>query len=301
MRPIVHIITMGLQNFVRNAWLSLITLTIIILGLLMVNMIISADYFKSSIVESLKNRVDFPIYFRQAVTEAEVAEVVKDLQNLPEVKEVQVRSPEDNLNTFSSNFPDLSQDILPALDGNPFYFSLIVKTEKLENYEAIVNHLTQAAYAEKIEAKDTTVYKDAANRVTEFTDKFNFFALIFAAFFLLVAIIVVFNTIRISIFTHKEEIGIMKLVGATNWYVRAPFLIEAILYSFVGVLISALIIYPLLLVSHQSLQSFFGEINVDLLAYYARNFWQFFILQFVGICLLNLISTALAIRKYLRV
>ena len=125
--------------------------------------------------------------------------------------------------------------------------------------------------------------------------------MVILAIFVIIGLIVIFNTIRVSIFTHREEVGIMKLVGATNWFVRGPFLLESVIYSLVATAVAWLIVYPLLIISRTAVASFFTGIDVDLLKYFSQNFWLFFSLEFVGLSLLNLLATSLALRRYLKV
>ena len=120
--------------------------------------------------------------------------------------------------------------------------------------------------------------------------------------FILISIVVIFNTIRMSIYTRQSEIQIMKLVGASNIVVRTPFVIESVLYSLAAVLIVVAIIYPLLDFIQPSLNMYFEDIQaVNIAKYFKDNYIQIFGTQFLGLALINMISTAVAIRKHLKV
>ncbi len=122
-----------------------------------------------------------------------------------------------------------------------------------------------------------------------------------AGVFLAIATLIVFNTVRIGIFIHREEIGIMKLVGATDRFVRAPFLVESVLYSLIAVLIVMAVIYPAAAVLEPQFNSYIDGQSVGLIAYFRENGLLIFGAQFGALALLNIISTSVAIRRYLRV
>jgi cell division transport system permease protein len=122
-----------------------------------------------------------------------------------------------------------------------------------------------------------------------------------SAVFLLIAVLIVFNTVRIGIFIHKEEIGIMKLVGATNWFVKAPFILEMIILSFVAVGIVVLVSYPVLAILESKFALFFGGVQVGLINYFEINGLNIFGTQLMVLIAITVISTMLAMRRYLKV
>ena len=117
---------------------------------------------------------------------------------------------------------------------------------------------------------------------------------------MIIAVLIVFNTVRIAIFVHREEIGIMRLVGASSAFIRAPFLVEAVLYSFLAVIISAAITFPVIGVIQPKLNVFFETQNVALVDYFAQNSIIILICQFVALAVINMLSASIAMRKYLR-
>ena len=125
--------------------------------------------------------------------------------------------------------------------------------------------------------------------------------IIISILFILIAILIVFNTVRIAIFTHQNEISIMKLVGASNWFIRAPFIFESIFSGIIGCLLALAVFYPLLSLVQPQLASFFNGANFDLVGYFNNHLVWIVGSQLVGIIILNFISSSAAIGRYLKV
>ena len=128
-------------------------------------------------------------------------------------------------------------------------------------------------------------------------------ALIFiiSLIFILVAVLTVFNTIRMGIYVHRKEIGIMRLVGANNWYIRLPFIIEGLLYALFSCILFWVLMYLFLHFFGPKINQFFAEINFDIQAYFAGNFLYVFGFEFIIIAVVNVISSLIAMGRYLRV
>ena len=109
-----------------------------------------------------------------------------------------------------------------------------------------------------------------------------------------------FNTIRIAIYTHSEEISIMKLVGASNWFIRAPFLIEAVLYALLSTTLTLVLLYPLLTIIDPYILSFFNN-GFSLVHYYSNHIISFAAWQFVGTMVLTMVVSFLAVGRYMDV
>ena len=131
--------------------------------------------------------------------------------------------------------------------------------------------------------------------------KFGIVFLLSILVFILIASLIVFNTIRVAIYTHRQEIGVMKLVGATNWFIRSPFLLEAVVYGIIACVAGIAIVYPMLNFVQPYVNNFFLTTQFSLTGYFTDNFWAIFGLELLMIILINIISSSVAIRKYLKV
>jgi len=190
---------------------------------------------------------------------------------------------------------------LEELGGNPFGPSLIVKAHRAEDFTEIIDALDNPQFRDSIREKDFSDYQNIVDRIRSTTDRIRAFGIALAIIFLLIAILIVFNTVRIGIFIHREEIGIMRLVGASNWFIKAPFLLEMIFLSLIAVGVTALIVYPTVAIIEPQLSVYFGAESAGLADYFAQHGFLIFGGQFLALVLVTLFSTGLAMRKYLKV
>lgn len=296
-------IKFALQSFWRNIWLSIVTIFMIFLALLSINFLVIIQAGSEAAITAVKERIDVSIYFKNNIRETTIAEIKAELEALSQVRAIEYRSPQQNLELFRDrhqNDPSI-QETLKELEGNPLGATLIVRAKRLEDYPVILEATDNPKYAELIEEKSFDDHHLVIERITAITDNVRKAGLISSAIFVLIACLIVFNTVRIAIFTHQNEITVMKLVGASNWFIRAPFIIETILYGVVASVLAIAIIYPTLFFLQPRLTEFFGGTAFDLVGYV--NHYAIFIFggQLVGIVLLTMVSSSLAINKYLKV
>jgi len=291
------------QSFWRNIWLSLATIFIIFLAFVSINFLIAINAVSDSAVVVVKERVDVSIYFHQEVKESKIAEVKSHLETLPQVRGIDYRSSEENLALFRGRHIDdeMIQESLDELEGNPLGATLIVSAKQLNDYPEILEAIDNPAYANLIEEKSYDDHQLVISRINSITDSIKKGGLVVSAMFIIIAILIVFNTVRIAIFTHQSEIGIMKLVGGTNWFIRLPFILESIISGVIGCLIAIAVVYPILSVIQPQLSRFFEGANFNLVGYFNENFLIIFGVQILGIIILNIISSSLAITKYLKI
>jgi len=302
MSAFFRIIKFASQHFIRNFWLSLATVSILVLTLLTLDILLVLNLTASAALKNIENRVDVSASFKIGTEESDVQNAVSYLRSLVEVKDVVLNTPEEILTEFKTKHAD-NATILSSLDEvgeNPFGYRLVIRANSVDNYPLILEALDNPSFRDKIEAKNFSDHEALLTKLSDVTNKIHLFGFLLFAIFLSIAVLIVLNTVRVTIFVHREEIAIMRLVGATGWFIRAPYLVEAAAFSFLAVLISAAIIVPIVLTLDPFFASYFES---------AVRFKDFFIgqaplvfgLEFVGAALVCLGSTALAMRKYLRV
>jgi len=295
-----RIIKSGWQSFWRNYWLTTATVAVMTLALLVASFLMLFNVVTQAVGVNLQERVDISVYFNQDTAEAKVLQVRQELVGLKEVKSADYVSQDDALKQFRAKHQD-SQVLMQSLEElqkNPFQPSLNIKANDASQYETIANYLGQDRFRGIIGKINYQQNKVIIERLTNLTRNIEAGGVAISLVLGLLAILVSFNTIRLTMYTWRDEISVMKLVGASNWFIRGPFLVEGIMYGLSAGLITLLFIYPVLWLVSPKITSFLP--GVDLLYFYQVNFWQFLLLLLgVGITLGG-ISSLIAIRRYLR-
>lgn len=289
----------------RNLWLSVITVSTITLTLISVSVVVGLQAGIDQIVRATEERVDLSVYFFPAVTDRQVQSVVDGIKTFPGVTTVRTVSKEEALEQYQRAVKDTPELLKPleSLGENPFGPSLVVKAGSPRDYERIIEELAKPQYRDLIEGerKDYEANRAFINNFTSFTERVRLGAVAVSGFFAIVACLLLFNTIRVAIYTHRDEIAVMKLVGATNRFVRTPFLIEAFFYCLVATLLAAGVVAAALHFGQPYLSQYFGADTVNLKEYFARNGIYIFAMEFFFIFILSVVSSWFAVRKYLRV
>lgn len=297
-----RIIKFAFQNFYRNFWLSIVTVTILVVTLFSITSLITLNVVSDQVVKSIEDKIDVSVYFKQDVGESQILRVKADLSSLNEVEKLTLVGKEEALNLFKEKHKDDSSIIssVDELDENPLPNFLIIKASDTSGYPAILKILEKNEYNDIIERMDFDDHQVVIGKIALIKDRVSKLGVIIIAIFGFIASLIVFNTVRIAIYTHRSEIKIMKLVGATNWFIRAPFLFEEAFYALLSCFILISLFYPLLSFIQPHF-NYFLEYNFDLISYFKENFFYIFGLEFVIIVAINILSSFIAMKKYLRV
>jgi len=298
-----RIIRFAWQGFWRNFWLSFITISILVLTYLTINFLIILNVIANSSVSAIQDKVDVSLYFENTVEKEKIDEVKEFLQTHPDIKEVRLITADEAL----KNFRELHQDdeiileSLEELDGNPLGATLIIKGESVESYKKISTIIDNSKYSDIVVDKNFEDSEKFIAVIEDISSKVNRFGIIIASFFVFISLVIVFNTVRVAIYTHKDEITIMKLVGANNTFISTPFFIESMLYALIACGISVLITLPALDFIQPYITSFFKDVSVDVVSFFEIHFKKIFGYQLLGIIVICVLSSSIAIRRYLRV
>lgn len=297
--------TFALNNFWRNIWLSIITVFILVLTLLMLTVISTIKIVGDQAVAQVKQRVDVAIYFQPNVSQEKIQTIQSELQSDPRVSEVIFVSPDQALEDFRAQIGNNTtiEEALDALDENPLGATLVIKATNLDDYDSILRIFDRPENKELLQQQDQDLRsnQDVISRLSSLTRNISRIGYAIAAVFIVIAILVIFNTMRIAIYTHREEIGIMKLVGATNSFVRAPFLLESVLYGFLGAAITMAVFYPVFNASAPFLERFFAGYELNIIDYFNGNFLIIFGILLLFSIILSVLSSMIAIKRYLKV
>jgi len=293
------------QSFWRNFWLSIVTISIITLALISVSLLLSFNLITANVMDVVQSKTEIYIDLTEQAKTAQVEFLVSELNKVPDIKEVVYVTPEQTLERFMSTYEDndLVIQSLETLDINPFTGSLKIKVEEIDQFPVLLEKISKPEYSEILEIDNAEFYqaRDLIGAISSYSEKVEKLGFGASLFFVLISVIVVFNTIQMGIYSHREEIGIMKLVGASNWFVRAPFLIEAILYSLVAIIIVLILFYPLASIVQPHLDNFLGEYTLDLVHSINSNIWLVLAMEIGVAMFITIVSSILATRRYLKV
>ena len=301
-----RVLRAGFVSFWRNGYVSLASVLVMIITLFVFSAIIFTGAMLHSTLESIKDKVDVNVYFVTTAPEDEILDLKKTIESEPEVSYVTYTSRETALANFRDRHQSdtLTMTALDELNDNPLGASLNIKAKDPAYYQSIADFVaTKAAaispdssiidkinYAENKKAIDTLqAIIDSANKV----------GLILMAFFIFIAILITFNTIRLAIYTAREEIAVMRLVGASNMFIRGPFMTVGLMYGLGGAIITLFLLYPITY-GIGPLTEKLGT-GINLFNYYLSNFLEISFIIIVSGLILGAISSFLAVKKYLKI
>lgn len=294
----------ALQDFWRNFWLSLITVTVILIALFSVNSLLLVKTISEYTLQTIEKKINVSVFLNPRIAESSILDLRARLLSLPEVKEALYISADEALQAMLKRHAgDASiQQSITELGENPLGAQLIVQAQSTKNYDPIVQLLSEERYKSIVADKNFDEHTYIIERVSQISERVRTFATALSIVFTAVAIIVVFNTLRIIIYTHREEIAIMRLVGATNWFIRMPYLWQSFFYTLMALGIFLLIWYPLIGLVEPYINELFAEqSSISLINYYNANFFVLFGLQLAFLLVLLGLASIGATRKYSRV
>ncbi|OGF27149.1 hypothetical protein A2331_00140 [Candidatus Falkowbacteria bacterium RIFOXYB2_FULL_34_18] len=297
-----RVLKFSFQDVYRNIWLSLVTVIILILALFTVNMLLIVKVIGDTAVDAIKEKIDINLFLNNDSEENEILALKAQIGGFSEVREVTYVSKSEALEKFKENHKD-NPEILEALrelGKNPLTPTLVIKPNNLDEFDMLINRINSID-SDMIESRNFTNYKVLLDKINVITKKVTDAGLFLSSIFVFISILVVFNSIRISIYTHKREIAIMKLVGASNWFIQLPFLISGWFYTLIGVGFVMIVFYPFLTLLQPYLEAFFVGYNIDLVSYFYTNAFTIFGAEFMVAGFINMLASLLAVRKYSKV
>ena len=296
----------ALTNVRRNLWLSIVTTIIVAVAVFSVSLVAALNVIGHTALQTVEQRVDVTLELKSDVTEDQGRDFVSRLSQLPQVVSVVYTSKQEAIDAFKKTHADDAniQQLLSELTDNPLPASVTIKAQHVQDYDTILAFVNQEENAKLISdsKRDFQDSQLVINRLTSITNRVRDVGIAVSGVFAILSLIVVLNTIRIAIYTHREEIGIMRLVGASNTFIRAPFILESLVYSVVGAGIALVAVVLIWQGAAPSLHTFFfKDTDVTVTGLLRQNFWSILGLQFIGAVLLSTLSAAFATRRYLKV
>lgn len=290
----------GITNFRRNGWLSFATITILSLSLFIISFAGLITIGTRLIVSNLEDRISVSVSFNPDVSEGRILEMKENLRRFREIESVEYVSRDQALSDFlknNGNDPIIRQAI-DEIGENPLLASLVIRAKQQSDYEKIATVLASSEYQTDISRINFEKNRKIFERLNTISQAARKFGLSLGVAFGLIAVLITFNTIRITIYSHRQEFEIMRLVGASNLYVRMPYIFEGILYG----LCAGMTATALVALASYGLSSFtegaFPQGN--LLDVYIAFLPMISVLTILLGIILGVISSFIAIHRYLK-
>ncbi|MDD5569018.1 MAG: permease-like cell division protein FtsX [Candidatus Pacebacteria bacterium] len=283
----------------RQGFLSFATALVIFIAVVLGTTLMISQGAISFMSEKIKDKIDVSVYFNEQVSKDKILEIRERVAQLPEVKNVDFISSEEAYDAFVKNHEgDTYAQSLEAIGGNPFLPSLVIQTKDPLKYETVSDYFRTDEFKDMV--YDINDYRRgfAIERLSSLSSGMERLGIILTVFLSLIAIIVTYNTLRLSIYSRKNEIEIMRLVGAKNSFVRGPFMVQGALCGFFAAVLSFVFFLVIFFVFRSGLESIFMGFNP--FNYFISNWWLIFLLQIVIGVGLGLISSFFAVRRYLK-
>jgi len=297
----------GFVSFWRNQTVSLAALFAMTVTLFAIGSLMVGNTFLDAFLGTIKDKVDVTVYFVEDAQENDILTVQHSLDALPEVASTEYISRDAALVTFRERHKD-DAVMLAALDeigGNPLRASINIKARELSQYESVTKFLEGenavvapggASIIEKVNYRQNKLVIDRMNKLLDYSRRLGTALVLLLS---LMSVFVTFNTISLALYSAREEISVMKLVGAANNFVRGPFLVQGAMYGVISALLSAALLYPAALWLGSISAAAFGGLNI--FTYYLAHFGRILVSLLASGVVIGILSSYLAIIRYLKV
>jgi cell division transport system permease protein len=271
-----------------------------VLALIVFNSLVVFQFITASAINSIENKIDITAYFKPTTSEDEILSIKSALGDLPQVKDIYYISRDQALSNFEAQHQN-DQTIIQALNEigtNPLEASLEIKAKNPSQYGEIASYLDNPSISQYIDTVSYAQNQSIIDRLIKIISTINQLGLIIIIVLALTATLVVFNTIRLAIYSNRDEISIMRVVGASNILTRGPYIIEGIIYGIISAIISIFLVWPLLYFISPYLNTFIPNLNI--MSYFWGNFLILLSYQLIFGIILGAFSSFIAVQKYLK-
>lgn len=296
-----RVIKSGIIHFWRNSWLSAATVLIIILMLFVIEGLLFSSLLAKTVLDNLQSKIDISVYLKSAADKDSVLAFKEEIEKIDEVKSVELLPAEEVLRRFKETDKEKLKilEVLNEVGENPFGPTLNIKAKNLAQYSKVSAFLDQEKFKDIIDDINYRQNEKIILRLQNLIDFTNKSGLVLSLILASIAILVAFNTIRLAIYSAKEEISIMRLVGASSWFIRGPFLVEGALHGILAAALTLIFSYVILFYSSPHILKVLP--GIDFLNYFQTNFFVLFGLLIIIGAALGVISSFIAVHRYLKV
>jgi cell division transport system permease protein len=302
-----RVIRAGLINFIRNLSLATAAIAIMSVTLTIVLFLVIANATFSNTIAQINSKINISVYLSDSATTLQVQTLESQLRKLPNVKSVSYVSKDEALAEYRSENAT-NTGLLEAINetGNPLPASVQIEPRDISKIQDIKVFLDKPANLALQDSQVGSSYsgdrKAAIDKIAKTTSLLREAGIIGVALFAIISTLIIFNTLRMAIFNRRDEIQIMRLLGATTWYIRGPFVVESVAYGVIAALVSVGFIRAVFTTASSALQaSSFGLLDIGYSStYFSKHFWLLLTLQLAVGILLGAVSSVIATRRFLK-
>jgi len=287
------------RSFCRNWWLSLAATLIMVLTLITISFFVSLLVITNKTTESLRDKADLIVYFNDTSSKDQIFALQNILVSRTDVKNVNYISKEKALERWKAQQGNETVKNYITETDNPLPQSLEVKAQTPEDLDKINTYLLGDDYKPIIKTISYEKNKQLINKLVNITKFVKKVGYSLSTVFVLISILIIYNTVRLTIFARSEEIDIMKLVGGSDWYIRGPFVLEGIGYGVLGAIISSIVFYLFFRLTIPQAETYLGLSDLNS-SYLGLNIVIIILMQFLTGILLGGFCSIIAVKKHLK-
>jgi cell division transport system permease protein len=300
-----RVIHTGIVNFIRNVTLATAAIAVMVVTLTIVLFSVITNATFTNTIAQITNKIDISVFLKDSDTPAQTQQLIAKIKKLPNVKSVTYLDKAAALRQYEAQNAG-NQQLLTAISvtSNPLPATILIKPVDLNRIQDIKTFLVKpdVAALQSDQPSYSGDRKEAIDKITHATDVLRKIGVITVVVFTVICALIIFNTIQMAIFNRRDEISIMRLLGATTSYIRGPFIVESAIYGLLSAVFSVLIVNAAFLASSNALQaSSLGLLDINYAnQYFDAHFWQLLTIQLMLGIVLGAASSTIATRRYLK-
>ena len=299
-----RIIKYGFQGFARNYLVSIATVLVMLLAVIVFESLVLFGAMGKTAVDLIQNKIDISAEFSDNAREDEMLQLKSTLEQMKEIRQVEYISKDEALKRFKdkhTDSSDLSKSITQALqeiDTNPLRASLNIRAYDPKDYAAIAAYLNNDSLKNIVSNVSYNENQVVIDRLIKAVDVGKQAGFILTVILAVVAIVVSFNTILLAIYSNKDEIAIMRLVGGSNAFVRGPYIVIGVLYGMIAAILGVLIMMPFAYISSPYVRVVIPD--MDLWGYVTSNAFLLLEWNMIFAVTIGVLSSVIVVKRYLR-
>ncbi|MEI8143059.1 MAG: permease-like cell division protein FtsX [Candidatus Berkelbacteria bacterium] len=300
---IYRILKTSMLSLWRSRWLALASTIMMFLTLFTISFFVSLLIITNKTNENLRDKVDIIVYFKSDATDDQVLALKNLLLTRSDVKTVKYVSKEDALVSWQEMWKSYQKDdqaeSVVSSEFNPLPRSIEIKTEQLQNVDGVYNFVNTQANAPIISSISYEQNKKVVDRLLKLSSFVKILGWTLSSIFVLISVVIIYNTISLAIYARSEEIEIMKLVGASSLYIQGPFFVEGVVYAILGSILTGTVLLSVLKLILPTVEKYLEVSNLNS-NYLGLNIWYIIGFEFLVGLLLGIICSLLAVRQHLK-